>query len=148
MTKDENIWGNVRFAILLVFTVMLTFIILCKYVFDVPMKESSELIKDINHSETIFTEQKEHAKKSSVIWNQIDSLDFNAYQVQRMDEIKGKIYGLQEIYTKNGMNSRFMFGALTSKTLRFQFDIQEELNALKNNNALIEKDLEECKANL
>ena len=65
-----------------------------------------------------------------------------------MDEIKGKIYGLQEIYTKNGMNSRFMFGSLTSKTLRFQFDIQEELNALKNNNALIEKDLEECKANL
>lgn len=62
MTKDENIWGNVRFAILLVFTVVLTFIILCKYVFDVPMKESSELIKDINHSETIFTEQKEHAK--------------------------------------------------------------------------------------
>ena len=148
MTKDENIWGNVRFAILLVFTVVLTFIILCKYVFDVPMKESSELIKDINHSGTIFTEQKEHAKKSSVIWNQIDSLDFNAYQVQRMDEIKGKIYGLQEIYTKNGMNSRFMFGALTSKTLRFHFDIQEELSALKHNNELIEKDLEECKANL
>ena len=42
MTKDENIWGNVRFAILLVFTVVLTFIILCKYVFDVPMEESSE----------------------------------------------------------------------------------------------------------
>ena len=71
MTKDENIWGNIRFAILLVFTVVLIFIILCKYVFDVPMKESSELIKDINHSETIFTEQKVHAKKSSVIWNQI-----------------------------------------------------------------------------
>ena len=148
MTKDENIWGNVRFARLLAFTVVLTFIILCKYVFDVPMKESSELIKDINHSETIFTEQKEHAQRSSVIWSQIDSLDFNAYQVQRMDEIKGKIYGLQEIYTKNGMNSKFMFGALTSKTLKFQFDIQEELNALKNNNELIEKDLEECKANL
>ena len=148
MTKDENIWGNVRFAILLVFTVVLIFIILCKYVFDVPIKESSELRKDINHSETIFTEQKAHAKKSSVIWNQIDSLDFSAYQVQRMDEIKGKIYGIQEIYTKNGMNSRFMFGALASKTLRFQFDIQEELSALKHNNELIEKDLEECKANL
>ena len=46
------------------------------------------------------------------------------------------------------MNSRFMFGALTSKTLRFQFDIQEELSALKHKNELIEKDLEECKANL
>lgn len=28
MTKDENIWGNIRFAILLVFTVVLIFIIL------------------------------------------------------------------------------------------------------------------------
>lgn len=37
------------------------------------------------------------------------------------------------------MNSRFMFGALASKTLRFQFDIQEELSALKRNNELIEK---------
>ena len=58
MTKDENIWGNVRFAILLVFTVVLIFIILCKFVFDVPIKESSELIKDINHSETIMYNSK------------------------------------------------------------------------------------------
>ena len=45
MTKDENIWGNIRFAILLVFTVVLIFIILCKYVFDVPMKEVRNLLK-------------------------------------------------------------------------------------------------------
>lgn len=85
MTKDENIWGNVRFAILLVFTVVLTFIILCKYVFDVPMKESSELIKDINHSETIFTEQKEHAKK---IFGNMESNRFIGFQ-----RIPGTAYG-------------------------------------------------------
>ena len=91
MTKDENIWGNVRFVLLLGFSVLLIFIILGKYVFDVPMKESSDLIKDINHSEMVFEKQKEYGKRSKVIWNQIDSLDFNVHQVQRMDEIKGEI---------------------------------------------------------
>lgn len=148
MTKDENMWGNIRFALLLVFFVLLIFIILGKYVFDVPMKESSDLIKDINHSESIFDEQRMHAEQSAEIWIQIDSLDFNTYQVQRMDEVKGKIFNLQEIYVRNGMNSRYMFGPLSSKTLKFQFDIREELSALEYNNELIEKDLEECKANL
>lgn len=148
MTRDENIWGNIRFLLLLLFSVIIIFIILGKYVFDIPMKESSDLIKEINHAESIFDAQKEHAKKSTVVWNQIDSLDFNAHQVQRMDEIKGNILNLQDIYMKNGMNSRFLFGTLASKTLRFQFDIKEELNALEYNNKLIEKDLEECKANL
>ena len=37
--KRRKHMGNVRFAILLVFTVVLIFIILCKYVFDVPIKE-------------------------------------------------------------------------------------------------------------
>ena len=81
MTKDENMWGNIRFALLLVFSVLLIFIILGKYVFDVPMKESSDLIKDINHSESIFDEQRMHAEQSAEIWIQIDSLDFNTYQV-------------------------------------------------------------------
>lgn len=148
MTRDENIWGNIRFLLLLLFSVIIIFIILGKYVFDIPMKESSDLIKEINHAESIFDAQKEHTKKSTVVWNQIDSLDFNAHQVQRMDEIKGNILNLQDIYMKNGMNSRFLFGTLASKTLRFQFDIKEELNALEYNNKLIEKDLEECKANL
>ena len=148
MTKDENMWGNIRFALLLVFSVLLIFIILGKYVFDVPMKESSDLIKDINHSESIFDEQRMHAEQSAEIWIQIDSLDFNTYQVQRMDEVKGKIFNLQEIYVRNGMNSRYMLGPLSSKTLKFQFDIREELSALEYNNELIEKDLEECKANL
>ena len=138
MTKDENIWGNVRFVLLLGFSVLLIFIILGKYVFDVPMKESSDLIKDINHSEMVFEKQKEYGKRSKVIWNQIDSLDFNVHQVQRMDEI----------YTQNSMSSKFLFGILASKTLKIQFDIREELNSLIRNNELIEKDLEECKANI
>lgn len=96
----------------------------------------------------VFEKQKEYGKRSKVIWNQIDSLDFNVHQVQRMDEIKGEISHLRDIYTQNSMSSKFLFGILASKTLKIQFDIREELNSLIRNNELIEKDLEECKANI
>ncbi|MBM6671797.1 MULTISPECIES: type VI secretion system TssO [Bacteroidaceae] len=148
MTRDETIWTNIRFTLLLVFSVAVIFILLVKYVFDVPMEESSDLIKDINHSETVFEQQKELAEKAAIVWSEVDSLDFNVYQVQRMDEIKGEISSLRDIYIKNNMNSKFFFSVLSSRTLKFQFDIREELNSVIHNNELIEEDLEECKANL
>ena len=90
----------------------------------------------------------EHMQQAQNIWNEIDSLDFNIHQVQKMDEVKDGIYQLQHIYKENNMNTKFLFGVLSSRMLKCQFDIKEELNSLVHNNALIERDLEECKANL
>lgn len=108
----------------------------------------SELINEINHSERIFEIQHTHMQQAQNIWNEIDSLDFNIHQVQKMDEVKDGIYQLQHIYKENNMNTKFLFGVLSSRMLKCQFDIKEELNSLVHNNALIERDLEECKANL
>ena len=148
MTKDEVLWGNIRFFLLLVFSVAAIYIILCRYVLNVPTEDSSELINDINHSEQIFELQHTHAQKAQNIWNRVDTLDFNVHQVQRMDEVKDAISQLQYIYKENNMSTKFFFGVLSSKTLKFQFDTKEELNRMEYNNALIERDLEECKANL
>lgn len=104
--------------------------------------------KRINHSERIFEIQHTHMQQAQNIWNEIDSLDFNIHQVQKMDEVKDGIYQLQHIYKENNMNTKFLFGVLSSRMLKCQFDIKEELNSLVHNNALIERDLEECKANL
>lgn len=148
MTKDEVLWGNIRFFLLLAFSVALIFIVICRYVLDVPTEDSSELIHDINYSEHIFDIQRTHAQRANVIWSEIDSLDFNTHQVQRMDEVKEAISQLQYIYRENNLSTKFLFGVLSSKTLKFQFDTREELSSLEYNNALIERDLEECKANL
>ena len=148
MTKDEVLWGNIRFLLLLIFSVAAIYIILCRYILDVPTEDSSELINDINHSERIFEIQHTHMQQAQNIWNEIDSLDFNIHQVQKMDEVKDEIYQLQHIYKENNMNTKFLFGVLASRVLKCQFDIKEELNSLVHNNALIERDLEECKANL
>ena len=98
--------------------------------------------------ERIFEIQHTHMQQAQNIWNEIDSLDFNIHQVQKMDEVKDGIYQLQHIYKENNMNTKFLFGVLSSRVLKCQFDIKEELNSLVHNNALIERDLEECKANL
>ena len=148
MTKDEVLWGNIRFFLLLAFSVALIFIVICRYVLDVPTEDSSELIHDINYSEHIFDIQRTHAQRANVIWSEIDSLDFNTHQVQRMDEVKEAISQLQYIYRENNLSTKFLFGVLSSKPLKFQFDTREELSSLEYNNALIERDLEECKANL
>lgn len=148
MTKDEVLWGNVRFFLLLIFSVAAIFIILCRYILNVPTEHSSELINDINRSEHIFDVQRAHMQHARNIRNKIDSLDFNVHQVQRMDEVKDEIYQLQYIYKENNMNTKFLFGLLSSRMLKLQFDMKEELNSLVHSNALIERDLEECKANL
>ena len=56
-----------------------------------------------------------------------------------MDEVKDGIYQLQHIYKENNMNTKFLFGVLSSRMLKCQFDIKEELNSLVHNNALIER---------
>lgn len=60
MTKDEMLWGNIRFLLLLIFSVAAIYIILCRYILNVPTEDSSELINEINHSERIFEIQHTH----------------------------------------------------------------------------------------
>lgn len=48
MTKDEMLWGNIRFLLLLIFSVAAIYIILCRYILNVPTEDSSELINEIN----------------------------------------------------------------------------------------------------
>ena len=83
MTKDEMLWGNIRFLLLLIFSVAAIYIILCRYILNVPTEDSSELINEINHSERIFEIQHTHMQQAQNIWNEIDSLDFNIHQVQK-----------------------------------------------------------------
>lgn len=148
MTKDERFWGVFRFALLLGLSVIGLFVVICKFFVHIPDEDSSDLISDINNSERTFNVQKEYSQRAQIIWGNIDSLDFNTHQVQRMDEIKEDITRLQDIYQANNSNSKYMFGVLLSRSLKFRFDSGEELNSMVNNNELIEKDLEECKANL
>ncbi len=148
MDFNELFWEKVKYVLLFLLVLSVGFIILTKFVFQVPVLESQELLEDINNSEQIIGMQKEYVTKVQELKDEIDSIQFDIHQVQRLDKIKKKIYSLQDIYKKNNMNNKYMFGVQSSKTLKLYFDSKEELQTIEKNNEILEKNLNECKANI
>lgn len=148
MTAEEMFWRKIRFVLLCVFAISLLFIVFTKLLFPVPMVQSMDLLNSIKESEKVLAQQIAYVPKVKTIKQNIDSLDFAIYQVQKKDEIREKILSLQDIYKKNNMGSKYVFGLQSSKILKIYFDTKEELSSIERNNAIIQKDLDECKANL
>ena len=96
MTKDENIWTGIKFLLLLLFSVALTYILLCKYLVHIPESGTEQLVRDIDESEAILADQQAMADKFDRIRADIDSLNFEVQQVQRTKEIKAGISQLQD----------------------------------------------------
>lgn len=147
-TKDEHLWTNVRFGLLLIFATTVTLTILGKYILPVPVVESQALIQYIHQSEQTLDEQTTTAQRLSGLQQAIDSLDFSIHQVQRIDEIKAELSLLQEPYRKHNNSSKYLFSLHAFRAVKGYFDIKEALNSTIKNNQIIEKNLEECKANL
>lgn len=147
-TRDERLWTNVRFSLLLAFGLVATFVVLSKYIFTIPVVESTALIGYINESEQTFEQQEEVAKKLNVLQHNIDSLDFSIHQVQLLDEIKAEMTLLQEAYNKQNNSSKYIYSLHAFRAIKGYFDMKEALTSTIKNNQMIEKNLEECKANL
>ena len=148
MTKDENIWTGIKFVLLLVFSVALVYILLCKYVVHIPVSKTDLLIKEINESEAILTDQKKMAQQFEQIKTDIDSLNFEIQQVQHTSEIKMRISQMQEAYKKHGSNPKYLYCVHAYRSLQGYFDVRENLGYTISDNKLIERDLETLKANI
>lgn len=148
MTTDELIWKKIKFALIFILSASILYILVNSIFSGFPLSKSVDMMKSISESEKILNEQKTYVTKVNDIKLGIDSLDFAISQVQIMDEIKENIQQLQNIYRLNGMSSKYIFGLQSSKTLKLYFDTKEELSSIIRNNEIIQKDLNECKANL
>lgn len=147
-TSDEHAWTNFRFTLLLVFFSVAIFTILGKFIFQIPKVKSDRLISEMKETEQIIEKQKECADKVKELRNTIDSLNFSIQQVQRLDEIKAETSALQDAYRQNNSSSKYIYGIQSYKSIISYFNIREELSTTIENNKIIEKNLEECKANL
>lgn len=148
MGLNEMFWKRMRFALLFILTASLIFIVITKFIFKIPILESRDLLESINDSEEIFEIQEEYITKVKGIHDKIEKIPFDVNQIQVVDEIDKEIYLLRDIYKKNNMNNKFLFGLQSSRVLKIFFDLKEEFNALKRNNEVLDKNLEECKANI
>ena len=148
MTKGEKVWVGIKFVLLLSFSVTLIGVILCKYIIHVPETQTETLVKDINESEAILSDQHKMALQFDMIKADIDSLNFEIQQEQHTDEIKTRISQLQDVYKKHDSSPRYLYGVQAYKFLQEYFDIRENLGYTISDNKLIEQDLEKIKANI
>ncbi|CAA0259461.1 conserved hypothetical protein [Tenacibaculum maritimum] len=148
MEFSELFWRKVRFVLLFLLFVSTTFIILTKFIFKIPIIESKDLLVNISASERILEEQEWYVEKVKILHDSISVVKFEINQVQKLNEIKSDIHMLQNVYKKNNMNNKYIFGVQSSKILKIYFDARESLNKVKKNNEVLEKNLNECKANI
>ncbi|MFB9056265.1 type VI secretion system TssO [Mariniflexile ostreae] len=148
MELSENSWKKIRFTLIFLWSAGVLFILITKFFITVPMLESKEILSDIRHSEQILTAQKQYASRVVAIHDTIKTIAFEINQVQKLDDIKRDIYALEDIYKINNRNNKYLFGIQASRILKIYFDSNEALNKSIKNNQLIERNLNECKANL
>ncbi|AKU70500.1 type VI secretion system TssO [Prevotella fusca] len=127
MTKDEKIWSTIKFTLLLTFSVALLYILLCKYVMPIPVSITGNAVAEINEAETIFKDQKQMAEKMIVLRQDIDSLNFEIQQSQRISEIKDRMAQLQNNYRQHSYNAKYLYCMQSFKTIQDYFDIKQKL---------------------
>ena len=127
MTRDEKLWSTIKFTLLLSFSVILLFILLCKYVTPIPVSVTGNVVKEINDAETILNDQQQMAEQMNVLKKDIDSLNFEIQQSQRINEIKHRMTQLQDNYRKHAYNPKYLYCMQSFKTIQGYFEIKEKL---------------------
>ena len=127
MTRDEKLWSTIKFTLLLSFSVILLFILLCKYVTPIPVSVTGNVVKEINDAEAILNDQRKMAEQMNVLKKDIDSLNFEIQQSQRINEIKHRMTQLQDNYRKHAYNPKYLYCMQSFKTIQGYFEIKEKL---------------------
>lgn len=148
MAKDETLWSGIKFTLLLSFSVLLVYVILCKYITPIPESRTERLVTEIDNSETVLSVQKQMVDKVNAIKAEVDSVDFSIQQMQRTGDLKARISQLKDVYRKSNSNPQYIFSVQAYNTLQGYFDTKESLNFTISDNKLIETDLEKVKANI
>ncbi len=148
MELSEYSWKKIRFALIFSWAAGILFVMLTKFFINVPVLESKEIMSDIRNSEEILKSQKEYTSKVIALHDTIQIIQFEINQVQKLDEIKRDIYALEDVYKINNRNNKYLYSLQSSRILNIYFDANEALSKSIKNNKLIEKNLNECKANI
>lgn len=127
MTRDEKLWSTIKFTLLLSFSVILLFILLCKYLTPIPVSVTGNVVKEINDAEAILNDQRQMAEQMNVLKKDIDSLNFEIQQSQRINEIKHRMTQLQDNYRKHAYNPKYLYCMQSFKTIQGYFEIKEKL---------------------
>ena len=144
----EVFWKKVKLILLFIICAGVIYIVLTKFIIKVPIINNTELLTSIDEFEKTLEKQKETIEVSKKINEEITVMEFDIHQVQKQDEIKREIHKIESIHKDNKMSSKYNFSLQMSKILSIYYDTRREHSSLIHNKDLVEKNLNECQANI
>lgn len=144
----ESFWRSIKFFLLFLTAMCIIYIVLTKFILKIPIVDNKELLSSMSEFEKIIDSKKNAAEESKRISNDIKTMEFDVYQVQRQEEIKLEVLNTQSIYLENNMNSKYKFSLQVKNVIEFYYNTREKNSKLKHNIELLNNNLTECQANI
>jgi hypothetical protein len=144
---DETYWKKLKFNLLFIISACVIYIGVAKFLLKTPNFNNADMLSRINDYEKMQKIKGDYASKSKLIFKTIDTIKYDINQVQRIDEVKRKILEYKQLYKDNEFHSSYNFCILGGNLLNVFLEINLEQSAVKKNDTLIQRSLNECKAN-
>ncbi|MFB9076285.1 type VI secretion system TssO [Flavobacterium procerum] len=144
---DETYWKKLKFNLIFIISAFAIYIGVTKYLFKTPSFNNTDMLNRIDDYEKMQRIKSEYAGKSKLIFKTIDTIKYDINQVQRIDEVKRSISDYKQLYKDNEFHSSYNFCLIGGNLLNVFLEINLEQSTVKKNDTLIQKSLNECKAN-
>lgn len=144
---DETYWKKLKFNLIFIISAFVIYIGVTKYLFKTPNFNNTDMLNRIDDYEKMQKIKSEYAGKSKLIFKTIDTIKYDINQVQRIDEVKRSISDYKQLYKDNEFHSSYNFCLIGGNLLNVFLEINLEQSTIKKNDTLIQKSLNECKAN-
>ncbi|MCV9930659.1 type VI secretion system transmembrane protein TssO [Flavobacterium sp. LS1R47] len=144
---DETYWKKIKFNLIFIISACVIYIGVTKFLLKTPNFNNTDMLNRINDYEKMQKIKVDYANKSKVIFKTIDTIKYDINQVQRIDEVKRNISEYKQLYKDNEFHSSYNFCLIGGNLLNVFLEINLEESTVKKNDTLIQRSLNECKAN-
>ncbi|MBF7090350.1 hypothetical protein IUY40_02170 [Flavobacterium sp. ALJ2] len=144
---DETYWRKIKFNLIFIISACVIYIGVTKFLLKTPNFNNTDMLNRINDYEKMQKIKGNYATKSKVIFKTIDTIKYDINQVQRIDEVKRNISEYKQLYKDNEFHSSYNFCLIGGNLLNVFLEINLEESTVKKNDTLIQRSLNECKAN-
>ncbi|MCV6629607.1 MAG: type VI secretion system transmembrane protein TssO [Flavobacteriaceae bacterium] len=145
---SEMFWKGTKFFLLFVICMTTVYIVLTKFVFQIPETNHQQLLSSIEEFELVLEQQKTVHVDFNKIAEDVQKMEFQIHQVQKKDELKREISKIRSLYIHNQKNSKYKFTLNAADLLLFYFHSREKHSSMISNRKNLETNLNECQANL
>lgn len=143
--KRKRITFRGGFLLFLAVFVPLFFLIF----YPLPQKKDNEyMLTAMSEYNTIFNHQSKLNGAVKDIRQRISGLNLSIKQIQKVDDIKSDTRKIEKNKNAAAKEQKHRYNLAASQVLKIHFEVRELLASYQNNNSIVFRDLEKCKAHI